>query len=64
MLTLPPPIISQKQEKIMEYSILDFKVYQYAIPLMKILNHLLCLFLKENETAIYQRSLDICTSIL
>ena len=40
-------IVSQKQELITEYSILDFKVHQCGIPLMKILNHLLCLYLKR-----------------
>ena len=40
-------VISQKHKQIMEYSILDFKVHQYGIPSMKILNHLLCLYLKS-----------------
>ena len=39
-------IIFQKQEQIMVYSISDFKVHQYGIPLTKISNYLHCLCLK------------------
>ena len=40
-------IIFQKQEQIMVYSISDFKVHQYGIPLTKISNYLHCLCLKR-----------------
>ena len=45
-------IIFQKQEQIMVYSISDFKVHQYGIPLTKISNyfHYLCLKRKWNST--------------
>ena len=36
-----------KEEQIMVYSISDFKVHQYGIPLMKISNYLHCLCLKR-----------------
>ena len=47
-------IIFQKQEQIMVYSISDFKVLQYGIPLMKISNYLHCLCLKRkwNSTSL------------